>query len=88
MRGQLRRASSSVAANYDCNIYLVKERDLLNSAMSYVEECQCFLDLAYIVKYITREEHDILNEEAQIILDTLKEKILEISKTIEEEEGA
>lgn len=92
MRGQLRRASSSVAANFaegHCNVYLGKERDRLNSALGSVAECQCFLDLACMIGYITQEEHDKLDHDAKLIHDTLEEKILGISEILEEkEEGA
>jgi four helix bundle protein len=91
LRNQLRRASSSIVANFaegHYNIYFGKEKDRLNSAMASTAECQSFLDLAYMVKYITREEYNKLDNDAQIILDMLREKILQISATMDEEKGA
>jgi len=87
MRDQLRRASSSVGANFAegyGNYYFGKERDRLNSSVGSITECQFFLDLACMVKYITREEHDKLDDDAQTILDMLKGKMGKVNENIEE----
>ncbi len=91
LRDQLRRASSSISANFaegHCNIYFGKERDRLNSSLGSVAECQTFLDLTCMIGYITEEEYHKLDDDAQIILDMLKAKIDGLSEIIEKGEVA
>ena len=88
-RDQLRRASSSVSANFaegHCNVYSGKERDRLNTSLGSIAECQCFLDLAAMLGYITKEQYRKLDDDAQIILDMLGVRIDELNEIIERED--
>lgn len=86
---QIRRASSSVAANFaegHSSYYYGKERDRLNSALCSIAECQMFLDLSRMLNYITQEEYIKLDKEAEIIFKSLERKILQLNQIIEKEE--
>ncbi|MBS4220063.1 four helix bundle protein [Bacillus sp. FJAT-49711] len=91
MCDQLRRASTSVAANFSegfRNHYYGKERDRFNTALGSIAECQSFLDLARILNYITQEQYRKLDDDAEIIFGLLLAKIQEIDKILEQNESS
>lgn len=88
MIDQLRRASTSVPANFSegfRNHYYGKERDRLNTAIGSVAECQAFIDMAIMEKYISREQYEKLDDDAEVIFAMLLARIKEIDKVLEQD---
>lgn len=74
MCDQLRRASSSIGANLaegNINFYHKKDFDRLNTALGSVAECRAFFDMALVEKYITPEEYEKIERDAEEILKML-----------------
>src|SRR5690625_2665598 len=86
MIDQLHRASTSVVSNISeglRNHYYGKERDRLNTALGSVAECQSFLDMAIMEKYILRKQYKKLDDDAEVIFRMLRKMITEIDEIIE-----
>lgn len=87
MIDQLRRASTSVPANFSegyRNHYYGKERDRMNSALGSIAECQSFLDMARMEDYITQEQYRNLDDDAEVIFEMLLARIRDIDKILEQ----
>ncbi|AXI08225.1 four helix bundle protein [Oceanobacillus sp. 143] len=85
---QLRRASASVPANFSegfRNYYYGKEKDRLNTALGSTAEIQAFLDMAIMEKYISREQYEKLDDDAEVIFGMLLGMIQEIDKVLDKE---
>ncbi|MCI1592649.1 four helix bundle protein [Heyndrickxia oleronia] len=85
---QLRRASSSVYSNIaegNANYYYRKEYDRLNTSIGSIAECQAFLDMAIMQKYVSREVYVSLDNEAEEIFKMLIAMINRIEKILKEE---
>lgn len=86
MIDQLRRASTSIPANFSegyRNHYYGKERDRLNTALGSTAEIQAFLDMAIMEKYISRKLYEKLDAEAEAIFGMLIGMIHEIDTVLE-----
>lgn len=87
MVDQMRRASTSVAANFSegyRNHYYGKERDRLNTALGSMAEIQAFLDMARMEDYITQEQYLKLDNDAEIIFGMLLAMIREIDRILDQ----
>lgn len=71
---QLRRASVSVCGNLAegvGNFYYGKQFDRLNSAIGSLCECQCYLDIATMLGYISQDEYRAVDGDAKEVLKML-----------------
>lgn len=87
MVDQLRRASTSVPANFSegyRNHYYGKERDRLNTALGSIAECQSFLDMARMEDYITQEQYLKFDNDAEVIFAMLLAMIQDIDRILEQ----
>ncbi|MGG3691785.1 four helix bundle protein [Heyndrickxia ginsengihumi] len=87
MIDQLRRASTSVPANFSegyRNHYYGKERDRLNTALGSIAECQAFLDMARMEGYIKQEQYRSLDDDAEVIFGMLLARIRDIDQILEQ----
>lgn len=71
---QLRRASVSVCGNLAEGVgsfYYGKQFDRLNSAIGSLCECQCYLDIARMLDYISQDEYHAVDGDAKEVLKML-----------------
>lgn len=84
---QLDRASMSIVANLaegNENIYDLKKVNFYAIALATSNECQCWLDIMYIKKYITKEKHHELDS----MLVEIKNLIIAYIKAVNTEKVA
>lgn len=85
---QMRRSSTSIYANTsegNSNYYYRKEIDRLNTALGSTAETRSYLDFCIMQKYITREEYEKLDGEAEEIFRMLIAMINRIEKILKGE---
>lgn len=83
---QIRRAITSVVANVAegyARISYKEEYNFLNIAVGSLSETRSFLDICLSVNYISSEEYESLDNEAEQVLRMLIGKMKSVKKMIE-----